>query len=286
MIMKSVCILTDSSVQFPQPSFAGRNTVRTIPLTVDLATVSASQPKLSRANEFPPQADGIHPPKIAIPSEEELGSWVISPETNMPYDHIIAIVTSSHLCPLFTRLQNVAKAWRGRCNIQVIDSRTTSIGLGVIVQAAAESFARGESINEVEKIVRSMIPHIYSILCTPNLSYLYHSDIIDMAQAYVGEMLGFLPVYVLEEGKLSPLEKVKNQRQVVDLFQEFMDEFDHLQHIAFLQGATASPQVGRLLREHAAATSPKVSFTEHNINLTMATLFGPQTTGLTVVETP
>lgn len=284
--MKSVCILTDSSIQFPQPTFAGRNLVKIIPLTVDFSATHPDKPKITRANEFPPHADGFFPPRLVIPSEESLAQYLISPETNLPYDQILAIVTSSSICGLYDRLQSVAKAWLGKCTIQVIDSLTTSVGLGVIVQSAAEKFARGESFTEVEKAIRGLLPHIYSILCTPNLSYLYQSGIIDIAQAVVGEMLGFLPVYVLEEGKLSPLEKVKNQRQVIDLYQEFMDEFDHLQHIALLQSASANPQIGRLLREHAAANSPKVPFTEHNINLTLATLFGPQASGITVVETP
>jgi DegV family protein with EDD domain len=282
--MKSVCILTDSTIQFPQPTFAGRNLVRIVPLTVDLSSASSDKAKLTKACDFPFHSKSDFPPKLVIPSEEMLVQWLISPETNQPYDQILAIFTSSYLCSMFSRMQTLAKSWMGKCKIQVIDSLTTSIGLGVVVQAAAESFSRGASLTEVEQIVRGLIPHIYSILCTPNLSYLYHSKIIDVAQAYVGEMLGFLPIYVLEEGKLSPLEKVKNQRQVIDLFQEFMDEFDHLQHIALLQGATANPQVGRLLREHAATNSPKIPFTEHNINLTLSTLFGPQTSGITVVE--
>lgn len=285
--MKSVCILTDSTIQFPQPTFAGRNLVKVISITGNNTHQESSiNPKTSKAGDLPSIHRRDYPPKLEYPDETELEKWLISPETQQPYDQVLAVFTSSYLCPLYSSMQVVANNWVGRCSIQVVDSLTTSIGLGMVVQAAAEQFSRGQTVLDVEHHIRSLIPHIYSILCTPNLSYLHHSGIIDVAQASVGEILSLLPVYVIEEGKLSPLEKVKNQRQVVDLFQEFIDEFDHLQHIAYLQGSGSSNQIGRLLREHASTTSPRTPFTEHNINIALATLFGPQSSGITVIETP
>lgn len=282
--MNSACILTDNSVQFPVPTFAGRNLVRIIPLTVDYSTLSANKQKIQKATDFPPQVDGNFPPRLSIPDDGALAHWMICPETNLPYDQVLAIFTSSHLCSIFSRMQALLHSWIGKCNILLIDSLTTSIGLGVLVQAAAESLQRGASLAQAEQVVRGLIPRIYSIFCTPNFSYLYNSGIIDVAQAHVGDMLGLLPVYVIEEGQLSPLEKVKNQRQVIDLYQEFIDEFEHLSHIAFVQGSLANPQIGRLLREHSAANAPKTPFTEHNINLALAILFGPQASGVTVIE--
>lgn len=284
--MKSVCILTDSTIQFPQPTFSGRHLVKIVPFSPDLPYPEEfKKEKISRTSERLLIPGRILVPKREGYTEEALARWLISPETQQPYDQVLAVFTSSYISPLFSTMQSVAASWMGKCTIQVVDSLTTSFGLGLIVQAAAEGFSRGDSLSEIEHTVRSLIPHIYSVICTPNLSYLYHSGIIDIAQAVVGEILSLMPVFVIEEGMLSPLEKVKNQRQVVDLFQEFIDEFDHLQHIAFFQGTASSPQVGRLLREHASTSSPRTPFTEHNINLALANLFGPQTSGVTVIET-
>lgn len=278
--MKSVAILTDSTVQFTLPTFPGRELVHIIPISVEIDPLH----RLTKAQELPNLPSSTPFPRLVLPNEVDLEKFLQSPETNRPYDQVLGIFSSSYLSILTPAVQSLASQWMGRCYLQVIDSLTTSVGLGVVVQAAAEALSRSVPFESAEQIVRSQIPRIYSILCTPNLSYLYHSGIIDVAQATVGEMMGMIPVFVIEEGKLSPLEKVKNYRQVSDLFQEFMDEFDHLKHIAYLQGVNASPQMGRLLREHAAATQSRVPFTEHHINLSLAGLLGPQCCAVTVIE--
>jgi len=278
--MKSVTLITDSTVQFTLPTFPGRDLVRIIPISVE---IEQSQ-KFTKAQDLPNLPSSSPFPKLALPGEAELSQFLISPETNRPYDQVLAVLSSANLSPLTTIVQGIATQWLGKCDLQVVDSLTISVGLGLIVQSAAEALSHGASFDAVEQLVRSQIPHVYSIFCTPNLSYLYQSGIIDVAQATVGEMLGMMPMFVVEEGRLSPLEKVKNFRQVNDLFQEFMDEFDHLKHIAYLQGVNANPQMGRLLREHASSIQPKVPFTEHHINLSLAGLLGPQCSAVTVIE--
>jgi fatty acid-binding protein DegV len=99
-------------------------------------------------------------------------------------------------------------------------------------------------------------------------------------------MLGLFPVYAIEEGKLTPLEKLRNQRQVITFFQEFIDEFDRLQHIALLQNIPPSQQEALFLREHAHENYPRTPFTTHPSIFALATMFGPRSLGLFVVETP
>ena len=143
---------------------------------------------------------------------------------------------------------------------------------------------RNASFAELERLACSFIPRIYSIFYLPGLSYLHFNGHLDHAQATIGEMLGMLPTYGLEEGGLTPLEKMRNQRHTIDFFQEFLSEFDHLEHIALLQSTPPNPQLTRLIREYAKVNFPSTSLTEHPINLPLATLFGPHSAGVIVVE--
>ncbi len=189
------------------------------------------------------------------------------------------------MSPLFEKAVETQKQLSGRTRLQIVDSQTTSVGLGMIVQAAADAVAKGASLADTERLVRSLIPHIYAVLCTPSLAYLHYAGFLDRAQAAVGEMLGLFSLFSLEEGKLTPLEKVRNHRQMLDFFQEFLEEFEHLQHIAFLQSAIGgNPQDGRILRDHAQDCLPHTPFSEHSINLPSAVLFGPNAIGLFVIE--
>jgi DegV family protein with EDD domain len=285
MSMPSIIILTDSTVQFTLPSFNGRNLVKVLPLNVELRGVLHEGGKSLKPGEMPVSAsDELHP-RLLPPSIEQMTSFLLQEDSNQPYDQVLGIFLSSSMSSMVTRALEVQKLFSGRVNMQVVDSLTTSAGLGILVQAAAESLAKGASLSETERLVRSLIPHIYAVVCTPGLTYLHYSGFLDRAQACAGELLGLYPIFSIEEGNLTPLEKVRNHRQVLDFFQEFLEEFGQLQHIAFLQSATGNnPQDGRILKDHAQDHFLRTPFSEHTVNQAVATLFGPNTLGLFVVE--
>jgi DegV family protein with EDD domain len=280
--MSSICILTDSSAQFPQLGFPGRNDVRVIPFSVQLNGVVYEEGRDLHTTDLPPIASEDLRPRLIPPSIEKFQELYLS--LNAHYRDILVILTSGSLNPAFQNAVQAAKATQGQAQVSVIDSQTTSVGLGLLVQAAAEAIARGDSAADVESMVRSLIPHIYMMICTPGLSYMYHAGYIDQAQAFVGEMLGLMPIFTLEEGQISAVEKVRNTRSLVDFMQEFVCEFDDLQNIAFIQSVPGLSHEAKLMREHAQNCFPQSPFSEHTINLPLATLIGPRSIGLVVVE--
>ena len=60
----------------------------------------------------------------------------------------------------------------GRQRIVVLDTATTSAGLGLIAETVARAAAAGEPAGEVERIVRGMIPHVYALFFSDSLQYL------------------------------------------------------------------------------------------------------------------
>ncbi len=282
--MPSLCILTDSSVQFSQPSFPGRNLVHILPLSVQFTHQSEREEQSLKVNDLPVSAIDKLQPRLLPPSPETIRNTILS--LGQTYDEVLAIFISSTFCPVMEAAQDAVKSLHGRIHIQFIDSQTTSIGLGILVQAAAETASRGEPASETERQVRNLIGHIYAAICVPGLSYLHYSGILDHAQATVGELLGLHAIFSIEEGRLSPVLKVRSTRQAYDYFQEFLDEFDHLKHIGLLQGVHHNPSESRLLREHAQSNYNRTTFTEHTTNLPLAILFGPSATGLFIIEDP
>jgi DegV family protein with EDD domain len=282
--MSSVCIITDSAAQFPQLTFNGRNLVRIVPQICQIYGNQYTSSEEFKAGNLPLSAqDSLYPRLVASPVDayETLFSDMAA-----RFHSIIGIFTSSHLSASYANAVEAANIVRGKTDIKIIDSQTISVGLGFLVETAAEAAFRGKSPLVIEETVRSFVPRIYSVICTPGVSYLFHNGFVDHAQAAVSEMLGLFPVYAIEEGKLTPLEKLRNQRQVITFFQEFIDEFDRLQHIALLQNIPPSQQEALFLREHAHENYPRTPFTTHAINLALATMFGPRSLGLFVVETP
>jgi DegV family protein with EDD domain len=282
--MRSTCILTDNSAQFPLPAFAGRGLVRILAHDILLHEKNHATGKDLKLNRFPLSASPGMNPRLVPPSQEVFQEVLTN--LSLDFDNILVILLSSQLSSAYEHAVRAAKETQGRSNITVIDSQTISVGLGILVQTAAVFLEEGRPAMEVEEHIRHMIPHIYTLLCTPGLSYLHHAGFIDHSQAVVGELLGLLPVFSLEEGKLSPLEKMRNYHAVLDFFQEFVDEFDELEYIALLQNGSFSNPDLRQLRQHTDENFSSAQYIEHMLNLPMATLFGPKCVGLFAIESP
>ncbi len=201
--MPSLCILTDSTVQFIKPGFAGHDLVNSISLHTQLD--HHREDYELKVSDLPASSRSTAFPRLLMPGFEEFRQQFIS--LGHQYNEIIAILVSSHLSPIVASAQEAAASVRGRVSVQIVNSQTTGIGLGFLVQLAAEAAAKKASSNEIDHLLRGAIPHIYSVFCIPGLSYLHHSGFIDQAQSSVGEMLGLLPFFSLEEGYLTPLEK-------------------------------------------------------------------------------
>ncbi|MBN2045050.1 MAG: DegV family EDD domain-containing protein [Anaerolineales bacterium] len=278
--MSNTCILTDSTVQFPIPSFAGRNLVSILNLPID--SYQGKSANQLRAGDFPPSAPHgfsahVHPPSVA---DFEARYQKLSQQ----YAGIVTIVHASALSPTYQHAVTAARNIEGQVEIEVIDAQTIATGLGLVVQAASKVAEEGQSAAEITELIRSLLPRVYTVFCIPGLSYLYHNRILGEAQAVVGEHLKMLPVYVIESGELNPTQKARNHRHLVDLLHEFITEFDTLDHLGLIQGVPPFETETRTLRERLALDFDHLSISEHIISPELALMFGPHSLGMFLLQ--
>lgn len=257
----SIAIVTDSSVTFPHTTFTGQHLVKVVSHSEEGRSDSASRAA------FPTPEDFLH-------RFHQLGS---------DYAHILVAVMSAGLGPVMKTATEAAARYSGHARITVLDSRNTSAGLGALVALAAASAQAGESINNIEQQLRAAIPHIYTLLSVPQLDHLSANGFISPAQAVVGNMLGIFPIFVLEEGKLSPLQKVRTGRHLIESLQEFMEEFEAPRHVALIKGAHNRTRT-RPLKQFAAELFPHTPLTEHSLPAPLTKLFGDDALGLVVLD--
>jgi len=279
--MKSTCIITDGSVQFTKASFPGQVHVKTVPLEIQLEGKIVNEGNGVKPSGLPQYANQLLNPRVTAPSTEQF--YQLFSSVGLTYDNILGIFSSNQLIPCYENAQKASISLQGRTKIILIDSLTISAGLGYLVQLAAEGISKDIPVFEVERQIRSILPSTYSILCPAGLSYLFYNGFVDHSQAVVNEMLGLFPIFAIENGKLIPLEKVKSSRNAIGFFQEFLDEFEQLSHIAFIQSALSSFQESKILRDNYQRESP-TPYSEHIINLPLAALLGPRTLGMIIVE--
>ena len=271
-LMSNICILTDSTVQFTCPNFPGHERVYVIPFTFQNKTLQRDD---SRVRNGPSG-------QVVPPSPQEFIRFYA--QLSREYDTIFVLTLSSLLNPTARFALSASVTYNNHATITVIDSQTTGIGLGLLVQAAAAAACAGAPPEEIERRMRATIPRIYMLICIPELTYLAHSGYMDYSQALVGEMMGILPIYAIEEGHLTPIEKVRTQRHLFESFLEFINEFDAPAYIALTHGTRHNSIRTRPVRQFVQETFPDTPFSEHALAPHLAALFGPQSTGLVIME--
>jgi DegV family protein with EDD domain len=270
--MPNVCILTDSTVQFTQSSFPGHERVHVIPFGIQ---DPASQ-------EEKPLPDGFTIPQPLIPpsTQEFIQHYT---RLSRAYDSILVLTLSSLLNPTMKHALLAAGQFSNGTPVEVMDSQTTAIGLGMLVQLAAGAAHKGAALHEVERQLRANIPRVYMLYCIPDLTYLAYSGLMDHSQALVAEMMGMLPIFNFEEGRLVPMEKVHTTRHLFEAFLDFLSEFEVPSHIA-LAGKLPFGQRAKSFRQVVKETFPDTPYSEYPVQPHLATLFGPRSIGLAVMD--
>ena len=97
-------------------------------------------------------------------------------------------------------------------------------------------------------------------------------------------MLGLIPIFSLEENGLYPLDKVRNLKQIIEYYQCFISEFDDPCQIALMMDKIPTSEDRTIITDFIRQSFPDVVFSINTINETNIALFGPQTTGLFLID--
>jgi len=278
--MPRTCILTDSTAYFTKSVFSGQDHVTILSHSIqyngNILPDSKDLTIYNNISKDPPN------PLTLPPSSDSFRNAFTT--LGIKYKEIVVILLSSHLSQALPNAQLALQSCSTPANIFIIDSRNTSVGLGLLVQVAAELAQRGYPGIEINRLVRGMVNHIYSVFCLPDLSHLYRAGLLDPAQAIVGEMLGVIPFFTLENGRLVHTQKIRSPRHLVDIMYEFIAEFENLKYLALIQGITTFDQESRNLRDRISQNIRTTPLCEHGLSLALATILGPHCIGLVAME--
>jgi len=283
--MGTVAIVTDSMARFTRPGFPADPSV----FVASLRIVSDGQFVDETPDTDVLQIAGFRPDlpagPVAIPPSIETFSQIYS-RLHKEADHIISIHASAHLSATALHARAASQQFLGRCDIQVIDSQSISVGQGLLVQAAVDSIARGDPPDETVRIVRGMIPRLYMVFFLERLDYLERLGRISRSQSLLGSMLGIIPFLSLEEGEVVPIEKVRSRARAVEKLVEFVSEFSSIDHLSILQCGSWPTEESRLIAERLQAVHLDAPITINCYGASVATCIGPESLGVVVLEAP
>jgi DegV family protein with EDD domain len=197
-------------------------------------------------------------------------------------EQIVSIHMSSELSPMWQQARRAAEMLKGRYSIRVIDSLSTSYGLGLLVEQAAIAAEQGASLSEIARITNGAVPHLYVALFAESLNFLERSARLGPSQSVLGAMLGIKAMLMMEDGKLVPLEKVQTRDEVVEKLAEFVVEFANVERVGIMQHAYEQPQAA--LTARLADILPHVQVEKLSVPPSLAAYLGPNMIGVVVYE--
>lgn len=114
-------------------------------------------------------------------------------------------------------------------SIHIIDTRSVSLGICVLVMELIEGLNKNESFENLMKQLnhnKNKIQHIFTI---EDLQYLIRGGRVGKFAGFLGGMLNINPIMEVSEGKFKPLEKVRGRKKALNRMLELMkirkDEF-------------------------------------------------------------
>ena len=90
------------------------------------------------------------------------------------YDELLIIHCSAHLSDTFNIALQVAEDFRNqhKCRVKIIDSGLCSMGLGMVVMAAAQATKAGKPLEAAEGAVYGTRAQMSNFMAIPTLKYL------------------------------------------------------------------------------------------------------------------
>ncbi len=280
--MSSIQIVTDSTAQL-DPDLVQQLGITVVPLEISFGKQKFREGVDLSPNEFFRRvAQSPVMPASAPPTVEQFRQVyaLLSQST----DRILSIHISSKLNQTCANARSAADYFLGRCEIVVIDSWTISLGLSILTQAAARAVRQNYSLDDIVRLARGMIPHLYAVFFTETLEYLERENHLSKSQAILGTMMGIKPFLAIEEGEIVPMEKARTRDKAIDKLVEFVNEFSSVEQIAIVQSPLLASNDARYLLDRLRANFSQYKFDTITYGPTLGTYIGPASLGLIVYE--
>lgn len=223
--MASVALVIDSTAYLPQPLVEQYN-ITVVPLYVNFGQEESYR-------------DGVD----ITPDEfyKRLPTARVMPSTSQPsrgdfakvYQRLAregaTEIVSVHISSILSGTVSSALMARDdvpEMPVHVVDSYSTSMGLGYLALEAARALAEGQPAAEVVRRLEAQRERIRILFVVDTLEFLHRGGRIGGAAAFLGSMLSLKPLLTLRGGRIEPLERVRSKRRAVDRMLELiLEEF-------------------------------------------------------------
>lgn len=209
---QNIVVVTDSSAYIPEEALGDLH-IRVVPLWLHW-----DDERFRDGVDIDPPAfyarlrDSTTFPTTSQPSAGEFMNFFR--EAGAGADALVAVFISSKLSGTVANAQ-AAQAQMPELTLRIVDSLSTTMGLGFCVLAAARAAAAGKSLDQVVAAAEGVRDRTHVLFAVDTLEYLYRGGRIGGAKRLLGTALNIKPLLHLEDGRVEPLAQVRTKRKAV-----------------------------------------------------------------------
>ena len=249
----TVKIVTDSCADLP-PQLAQEMGITVVPVYMRFGEkVYRDGVDINQDEFYQKLAESFVHPSTAVPSPADFAR--VYEEAAQETDEIVSIhLTSKHSATYDSALQG-RELVETECRIEVIDSLSVSMGLGLIAMAAARLAEAGEGLQGVMDEVKQAILHIRILGVFDTFKYLLRSGRLGKAKALLGTLLSVKPLLTMREGELLPAGLARTRAKGIERLFDFVKNVLNIQELAIVHSTT--PDEASSLRERIGSIFAK-----------------------------
>lgn len=275
----AIRIITDSTSDIPFEQQASLG-IEIVPLSVrfgseeyiDGVTLSKSQffQKLTECEELPTTAQ-VNPEK-----------FVQIFRNYSKDDEIIGIFISGELSGTF-QSSVIAKELVNSEKIHLIDSRTVTFGLALLVYEAVRMRDAGHSAAEICETIQSLTGRLKFYAVVDTLKYLKMGGRLSASSALLGTMLRIKPIISLQDGKVEAVDKKQGLKAAVQAIAQKVKAERPDPGYQIVLGDSNAPGLTAMLKEALAAEIDIAGSTSLELGAVVGTHSGPGCAGLAYI---
>jgi len=168
---------------------------------------------------------------------------------------IISIHVSAKASGTYNTALQGKKMVKGKCPIEVVDSRFASVGLALVVMAAARLAQAGEGLPRVFEGTRKAIDQVRMLGVFDTMKYLVLGGRISKTTASVASILNIKPLLTFKNGELVRAGLVRAYSQGVDRLYEFAANNPAIQDLAIAY--STEPEQANQLKARLGSIFPE-----------------------------
>lgn len=276
----TVRIVTDSASDLP-PEVAKQLGIQVVPLYVRFGEKTYQDGVDINADEFYEKlVKGPVLPVTAAPSPGFFAELYqsLAAETQ----EIVSIHLSSKLSGTYEAALAGKREVKGKCRIEVVDSKQVSMGVGLLAIVAAKAAKAGARADEIMKIVNAAIPGAFLAGALDTLAFLEKGGRIGRAQAMLGAMLSIKPILSVQDGEVVPLERVRTRSRAIERLYQLLEGHLPAKEISVVYSTDAAG--AQELLEHARKLAPGQEVCKARFGPVLGTYVGPGALAVIVLK--